>query len=58
MTRCPSCGAEIEPRFRFCPYCGISLVDASMVQDVRKVVTIVFSDLAGSTALEIGRAHV
>lgn len=51
MTRCPFCGADIETRFRFCPYCGVSLVDTSMVQDVRKVVTIVFSDLAGSTAL-------
>ena len=51
MTRCPTCGAEIESRFRFCPFCGISLVDTALVQDVRKVVSIVFSDLAGSTAL-------
>jgi len=54
MIRCPSCGEENPPKFRLCGYCGTPLVAAPAplpVREVRKTVTIVFSDLTGSTAL-------
>jgi len=62
-ARCPACGREAESDARFCGGCGSSLaappppattvpatppVEASVA---RKTVTIVFADLAGSTAL-------
>jgi class 3 adenylate cyclase len=46
--RCPSCGAENPPGFRFCGSCGAALPDTP--GEVRKTVT-VFCDLVGSTAL-------
>jgi len=50
--RCPACGAENEPDARFCDACGASLVARPADDSVaRKVVTIVFADLIGSTAL-------
>ena len=54
MIRCPGCGEENPPKFRLCGYCGTPLVAAPPplpVHEVRKTVTIVFSDLKGSTAL-------
>ena len=48
---CPSCGEENPARFRLCGYCGTSLVAELPAQELRKVVTIVFSDLKGSTSL-------
>src|SRR5262245_20601958 len=50
--RCPACGHECEPDAQFCDACGASLV-ARTPEDAgaRKVVTIVFADLVGSTAL-------
>src|SRR5213593_3975076 len=50
--RCPACGSECEPGAQFCDACGASLV-ASAADEVvaRKVVTIVFADLIGSTSL-------
>jgi class 3 adenylate cyclase/tetratricopeptide (TPR) repeat protein len=47
---CPSCGQESPEGFRFCGACGTAL-DAAHAAEVRKVVTIVFCDLVGSTAL-------
>lgn len=50
--RCPSCGAESEPTALFCDACGNSLaLLANEPQVTRRVVTIVFADLVGSTAL-------
>ena len=54
MINCPNCGEENPPKFRLCGYCGTPLVAAAAplpVHEVRKTVTIVFSDLKGSTAL-------
>ncbi len=54
MLKCPGCGEENPPKFRLCGYCGTALVPASAplpTREVRKTVTIVFSDLKGSTAL-------
>src|SRR5437660_4508170 len=49
--RCPSCG-ELNPTgFRFCGRCGAILPDATPERELRKVVTVVFCDLTGSTAL-------
>ena len=51
MVRCPNCGEENPERFRLCGFCGTSLVATAPTHEVRKTVTVVFSDLQGSTAL-------
>jgi class 3 adenylate cyclase/tetratricopeptide (TPR) repeat protein len=51
MLRCPSCGEENPDRFRLCGYCGASLQPEAPPQENRRVVTVVFSDLKGSTSL-------
>lgn len=51
MIACPACGEENPDRFRLCGYCGAALVPPAPVQEIRKTVTIVFSDLQGSTSL-------
>jgi class 3 adenylate cyclase/tetratricopeptide (TPR) repeat protein len=48
---CPSCGEENPARFRLCGFCGTPLVAELPAHEVRKTVTIVFSDLKGSTSL-------
>src|SRR5919204_6369561 len=50
MLVCPSCGQENPDGFRFCGSCAAPLtVDAAA--GVRKTVTVLFCDVAGSTAL-------
>src|SRR3954469_10972942 len=51
MILCASCGRENPEGFRFCGNCGAALATAAPLREVRKVVTIVFCDLTGSTAL-------
>jgi class 3 adenylate cyclase/tetratricopeptide (TPR) repeat protein len=51
MQVCPNCGEENPDRFRLCGFCGSPLAPPSPPQEVRKTVTIVFSDLKGSTAM-------
>ena len=51
MALCPSCGEENPDRFRLCGFCGTPLAPVAPPQEVRKTVTIVFSDLKGSTSL-------
>jgi class 3 adenylate cyclase/tetratricopeptide (TPR) repeat protein len=48
---CPNCGEENPDRFRICGICGTKLSVEDVAPEVRKTVTIVFSDLKGSTAL-------
>src|ERR671928_768403 len=50
-TICPNCGEENPSRFRLCGFCGTQLAPALPPPEVRKTVTIVFSDLKGSTSL-------
>ncbi len=51
MQICPNCGEENPDRFRICGICGTKLAVEEVAPEVRKTVTIVFSDLKGSTAL-------
>src|SRR3954452_19789693 len=51
MVTCPACGHENPDSSRFCGMCGASLVPAAArPREERKVVTILFTDLVGSTA--------
>jgi class 3 adenylate cyclase/tetratricopeptide (TPR) repeat protein len=47
---CPSCGHENAEGARFCNECGAALRPSSAPREERKVVSIVFADLVGSTA--------
>ena len=49
MSTCASCGHEAAEAFRFCPECGAAVANGGRVQ--RKVVTVLFCDVVGSTAL-------
>src|SRR5436853_4471561 len=51
MVTCPACGQENPDGFRLCGMCGAALVStAAPPREERKVVTILFTDLVGSTA--------
>ena len=51
MVPCPDCGQPSDPRYRVCGYCRTQLAADRPPQEVRRQVTIVTSDLKGSTAL-------
>ena len=51
MARCAACGEENPDRARFCLGCGRALTVAAPAAETRKTVTILFADVAGSTAL-------
>ncbi len=51
MVECPSCSRENADDARFCSACGAALVVAEPAREQRKVVTVLFCDLVGSTAL-------
>ncbi len=51
MPACPSCGRENPDDARFCNACGAELVEPEPARESRKVVTVLFCDLVGSTAL-------
>ena len=52
MPACPVCGNENRPGARFCDTCGAALADrAAGAGEQRKTVTVLFSDVTGSTAL-------
>ncbi|HET7352415.1 MAG TPA: AAA family ATPase, partial [Gaiellaceae bacterium] len=51
MITCPACGQENPEGFRLCGMCGAALAPAAApAREERKVVTILFTDLVGSTA--------
>ncbi|HET9878197.1 MAG TPA: adenylate/guanylate cyclase domain-containing protein [Candidatus Limnocylindria bacterium] len=52
MAICGQCGRESPDDFGFCPGCGAPLGATPVAREVRKVVTVLFCDLTGST--EIG----
>ena len=47
---CPNCGKQSPEGFRFCGFCSTPLT-LGEGHEVRKVVTVVFSDVIGSTSL-------
>src|SRR2546429_8807840 len=51
MTVCSACGRESPDGFKFCGNCGAPLEEPAPAREVRKVVTVLFCDLTGSTAL-------
>src|SRR5258706_10422188 len=52
MDLCSSCGKELPGEFPFCPFCGAALAPMPTAsRERRKVVTILFCDVIGSTAL-------
>jgi predicted ATPase/class 3 adenylate cyclase len=51
VTVCATCGQDNPERARFCLACGTLLSEAPRSREVRKTVTILFADVAESTAL-------
>jgi class 3 adenylate cyclase/tetratricopeptide (TPR) repeat protein len=47
---CPSCRQENPEGFRLCGMCGVPLAAGREVREERKIVTVLFCDLVGSTA--------
>ncbi|HET6947449.1 MAG TPA: adenylate/guanylate cyclase domain-containing protein [bacterium] len=57
-VRCPRCGAANPPDFVFCASCGARLTPERgplAGREERKVVSVVFADVVGSTAAAAGR---
>ena len=50
MAVCGNCGTEIPRGARFCPGCAAPVPDERATEE-RKLATVVFADLVGSTAL-------
>jgi class 3 adenylate cyclase/tetratricopeptide (TPR) repeat protein len=51
VITCPSCGQENPEVAKFCLNCATPLQPKSAPREVRKTVTVVFSDVSGSTSL-------
>src|SRR5919109_736822 len=51
MLTCANCGAENREGARFCDVCGRSVALAEAAEPFRKTVTVLFSDVVGSTSL-------
>jgi class 3 adenylate cyclase len=52
MRICPTCGEENPDRARFCLTCGTRMAEEALAgQEIRKTITLLFSDLVGSTAM-------
>jgi class 3 adenylate cyclase/tetratricopeptide (TPR) repeat protein len=49
--RCANCGQENPDGFRFCGACGAELASPALAREVRKIVTVLFCDVSGSTAM-------
>jgi class 3 adenylate cyclase/tetratricopeptide (TPR) repeat protein len=51
MVTCANCGRENPGDARFCNSCAAPLVSAGPYAELRKTVTVIFADVAGSTSL-------
>ena len=51
MSKCANCGEDNPGRARFCLSCGTPLASALQEREVRKTVTVVFTDTSGFTSL-------
>ena len=51
MRECPVCGTDVPDGFRFCGTCGAALAAPPRTPEERKVVTTLFCDLVGFTAM-------
>jgi class 3 adenylate cyclase len=51
VAACPSCGAETRVGAQFCAACGHRLDRPAPSEEERKLVTVLFADLSGSTDL-------
>jgi class 3 adenylate cyclase len=51
MAACAMCGTELPPDARFCPSCAAPVERDPEPAEERKVATVLFADLVGSTAL-------
>lgn len=47
---CENCASALTPTTKFCPECGTPITTAA-VREVRKTVTLLFTDVTGSTAM-------
>lgn len=51
MGPCAACGQPLPPAARFCPQCAAPVEAVGSRPEERKVATVLFADLVGSTAL-------
>ena len=51
MSACPSCSRDVAEGFAFCPHCGAPLGPEVAAAEERKLVTLLFADVSGSTRL-------
>src|SRR3954463_6235659 len=51
MRACTACTKDVAGDYAFCPFCGASLAAPPRRREVRKVVTVLFCDVTGSTEL-------
>ncbi|MCA1726127.1 MAG: AAA family ATPase [Actinobacteria bacterium] len=54
VPACTRCGAELDPGTRFCSSCGQPVAELPEPGRERKIVTVLFADVTGSTALGEG----
>jgi class 3 adenylate cyclase len=50
VKTCPACGADNAADARFCSNCGARLEEPTVPHEERKLVSVLFVDLVGSTA--------
>src|SRR4051794_33569954 len=51
MSACPACTKDVPGDFAFCPFCGAAVAAPPRRRETRKVVTVLFCDVTGSTEL-------
>lgn len=51
MAFCPNCGQPVPAGARFCPSCANPISEPAQPSEERKLATVLFADLVGSTEL-------